>query len=57
MTTTASKTPDQLIAGHSKGASYKIVQDVPINEFNRAKIDGSVHKLKKEKARVSELIK
>ena len=34
----------------------EIVQDVPINDFSRAKIDASVAELKEEKSLVSELI-
>jgi malate dehydrogenase len=40
----------------SKDGKIEIVQDVPINEFSRAKIDGSVNELKEEKALVKELI-
>lgn len=40
----------------SVGATYEIVQSVPINEFSRAKIDASVNELKEEKALVKELL-
>ncbi|MEO6872396.1 MAG: malate dehydrogenase [Chthoniobacterales bacterium] len=41
----------------SQGDSYEIVQDVPINDFSRSKIDASVNELKEEKSLVSGLIK
>ena len=41
----------------SQGGKIEIVQDVPINEFSRAKIDASVNELKEEKSLVAELIK
>src|SRR2546430_1750088 len=39
-----------------RGGKFEIVQDVPINDFSRAKIDASVAELKEEKSLVSELI-
>ena len=39
-----------------RGGKLEIVQDVPINDFSRAKIDASVAELKEEKSLVSELI-
>ncbi len=39
-----------------KGGKWQIVQDVPINDFSRSKIDASVAELKEEKALVKELI-
>ena len=36
--------------------TWEIVQDLPINDFSRAKIDASVAELKEEKSLVSELI-
>lgn len=41
---------------HSNGGKWGIVQDVPLNEFGRAKTDASVAELKEEKALVGELI-
>jgi malate dehydrogenase len=35
---------------------WEIVQDLPINDFSRAKIDASVEELKEEKSLVAELI-
>jgi len=40
----------------TRGGKWEIVQDVPLNEFGRAKTDASVAELKEEKALVSELI-
>ncbi len=40
----------------AKGNQWKIVQDVPINEFSRAKIDASVNELKEEKGLVKDLL-
>ena len=40
----------------TRGGKWEIVQDVPMNEFSRAKIDASVAELKEEKALVKELI-
>ncbi len=40
----------------SSGGKRKIVQDVSINEFSRAKIDASIAELKEEKSLVSELL-
>jgi len=39
-----------------RGGRWEIVQDLPINDFSRAKIDASVAELKEEKSLVSELI-
>ena len=39
-----------------QGGKWEIVQDVPINEFSRAKIDASVAELKEEKALVKDLL-
>jgi malate dehydrogenase len=40
-----------------KGGKWEVVQDVPVNDFSRAKIDASVNELKEEKGLVGELIK
>jgi malate dehydrogenase len=40
----------------SQGQKIEIVQDLPINEFSRARIDATVNELKEEKALVSELL-
>src|SRR6266446_4843412 len=40
----------------TRSGKWEIVQDVPLNEFGRAKTDASVAELKEEKALVSELI-
>ena len=40
----------------ARGGKWEIVQDVPLNEFGRAKTDASVAELKEEKSLVSELI-
>ena len=40
----------------SAAANWEIVQDVPINEFSRDKIDTSVAELKEEKSLVGELL-
>jgi malate dehydrogenase len=40
----------------TRGEKWEIVQDVPLNEFGRAKTDASVAELKEEKALVGELI-
>ena len=40
----------------AEGGNWQIVQDVPINDFSRGKIDASVNELKEEKALVKELI-
>lgn len=40
----------------TRAGKWEIVQDVPLNEFGRAKTDASVAELKEEKALVSELI-
>jgi len=41
----------------TKGGKWQIIQDVPINEFSRSKIDASVAELKEEKSLVSDLTK
>jgi malate dehydrogenase len=40
----------------AEGGQWKIVQDVPIHDFSRSRIDASVAELKEEKALVKELI-
>ena len=40
----------------ARGGKWEIVQDVPLNEFSKAKFDASVAELKEEKSMVSELI-
>jgi malate dehydrogenase len=40
----------------SRGEKWEIVQNVPINDFSRSKIDASVAELKEEKSLVGELI-
>lgn len=40
----------------SKGGQWQIVQNVPLNDFSRAKIDASVNELKEEKSLVGELL-
>lgn len=40
----------------ASGGKWEIVQDVPVNEFSRFKIDASVAELKEEKALVKDLI-
>ena len=40
----------------SKGGQWQIVQNVPLNDFSRAKIDASVNELKEEKSLVSNLL-
>ena len=40
----------------TSGGKWEIVQDVPINDFSRSKIDASVTELKEEKSLVGELI-
>jgi malate dehydrogenase len=39
-----------------RGGKWKIVQEVPINDFSRTKIDASVAELKEEKSLVAELL-
>jgi malate dehydrogenase len=39
-----------------RGGKWEIVQDLPLNEFSRQKIDASVAELKEEKSLVSELL-
>jgi malate dehydrogenase len=41
---------------HTAGNSWEVVQNVPINDFSRQKIDASVNELKEERAMVSELL-
>ena len=40
----------------TRGGKWEIVQDVPLNEFGRAKTDASVAELKEEKSMVGDLI-
>ncbi|MEP7071695.1 MAG: malate dehydrogenase, partial [Verrucomicrobiota bacterium] len=40
----------------SADSKWEIVQDVPLNDFSRAKIDASVDELKEEKGLVKNLI-
>ncbi len=40
----------------SQGGKWEIVQDLPRNDFSRAKINASVSELKEEKSLVSEMI-
>ena len=40
----------------TRGGKWEIVQDVPLNEFGRAKTDASVAELKEEKGLVSDLL-
>ena len=40
----------------SNGQKLEIVQDVPVNEFSRAKIDATVDELKEERALISDLL-
>ena len=40
----------------SDSDNYQIVQDVPLNDFSRAKINASVHELAEEKGLVAELL-
>jgi malate dehydrogenase len=42
---------------HTREGKYEIVQEVPINDFSRAKIDASVAELKEEKSLVAALIR
>jgi len=39
-----------------RGGKWEIVQDLPINDFSRVKIDSSLAELKEEKSLVSELL-
>jgi malate dehydrogenase len=51
--------PEGLICSfpvRASGGKWEIVQDVPINEFSRAKIDASVRELEEERGLVSELL-
>ena len=40
----------------SNGTDWQIVQDVPLNDFGRAKLDASVAELREERTAVSELL-
>ena len=40
----------------SNGQKLEIVQDVPINEFSRAKIDATVNELKEERGIIGDLL-
>nr|MBA3607388.1 malate dehydrogenase [Chthoniobacterales bacterium] len=40
----------------ASGGKWEIVQDVPVNDFSRSKIDASVAELKEEKGLVGELL-
>jgi malate dehydrogenase len=40
----------------SNGQKLEIVQDVPVNEFSRAKIDATVNELKEERTMVADLL-
>lgn len=40
----------------SDGQNWEIVQDLPLNEFSREKIDATVNELKEEKSLVSDLL-
>ena len=40
----------------SDGEKWEIVQDLPINEFARGKIDASVNELDEERTLVSDLL-
>ena len=40
-----------------RGGKPEVVQDLPINEFSRTKIDASVNELKEERDLVKELLK
>ena len=42
---------------HVRSGKLEIVQNVPINDFSRDKIDKSIAELKEEKTDVSELLK
>ena len=39
-----------------RGGKWQIVQELPINDFSRAKIDASIAELKEEKSLVAELL-
>jgi malate dehydrogenase len=41
---------------HVRGGKWEIVQELPINDFSRTKIDASVTELKEEKSLVAELL-
>jgi malate dehydrogenase len=41
----------------SNGSNVQIVQDVPLSDFSRAKIDATVEELKQERAMVADLLK
>jgi malate dehydrogenase len=40
----------------SNSQKLEIVQDIPINEFSRAKIDAPVNELKEERAMIFDLL-
>ena len=40
----------------SDGARVEIVQDVPLNDFAKAKVEATVNELKEERAMVAELL-
>ena len=40
----------------TNGQKWEIVQDVPLNDFSRTRIDASLNELKEEKALVSDLL-
>ena len=40
----------------NSGGEFGIVQDVPIDDFSRAKIDATVNELKEEKSMVADLL-
>ncbi|MEM7383952.1 MAG: malate dehydrogenase [Verrucomicrobiota bacterium] len=40
----------------SNGTDWEVVQDVPVNEFSRARIDASVNELREEKEAVKDLL-
>src|SRR6185369_4435628 len=41
----------------STGKSWEIVQGLPLNDFSKSKIDGTINELKEERGLVSELLK
>ena len=40
----------------STGKAWEIVQDVPVNEFSRGKIEASVQELREEREAVADLL-
>jgi malate dehydrogenase len=40
----------------SDGDDWQIVQNVPVNDFSRAKIEATVNELKEERAMVADLL-